>query len=396
MTAPAVTGQAALPAETVVRLLRRAARMPSLRQKYAPWLARCPEAVSLTELPTLTQAELSQALGELDHEHASRSGSYLCASGGPIGAPTLSLMPADLFGADIATAWQPVTRGDVLANLFSPGQLWPAHQLASSIATAAGATVLPVTGLLTGPNLAAWLDYLQARGATALAAPPATLAQVLRHCASTGRRPACLAKLVWIGDELDVLAAGQALAGLPDAQVWGLYAPAQTGAVGWNGPACDPGTVHPLAYQHVEVVDGAVLVTSTHQRCLSPVLRYQLGAAGRFADCPCGASLPALRITSRTDSSFKFCGQLVSAAEIARLAREVADVAEARVVLRAPGNEAEELEIQVLRGPVPRPWLTDRVRRHVLTGHIALSQLPCDRPEALRITITTGRTLWAL
>lgn len=389
MTASTLPGEAALTREATIALLKRACRMPSLHEKYAGYLSG---TGWIDDLPRLTKAELTRALTELEPDSAERHGGYLCASGGTIAAPTLSLVPPDMFVSEIVEHWQPLTRDDVLVNLFPPGRMWHAHHLASSVAIAAGASVLPVTGELSEQNMDRWLGYFLAHRASALAAAPSTLDQLRRHCASTGRALSCLRKLLWAGDELDVVAAALTLRHLPDTQVWGLYGSAETSAIGWNGPACEPDIVHPLPYQHVEVADGAILVTNSHDRCLSPLLRYETGGAGVFAECSCGHRYPGVRIVGRTDSCFKFFGQLISADEIVGLALEVGDVAAAQVVLRVPAADAEQLEIRVLPGPAPGPWLRDRVRRHVLAGHLALSQMPCDSPESVQVAVITALT----
>ena len=296
-------------------------------------------------------------------------------------------MPADMFVPDIVARWQPLTPGDVLVNLLPPGHLWLAHHLVNSVAVAAGASVVPMTGLLTEHCMDRWLDYFQAHRATAVAAAPSTLDRLLRHCVSTGRRLACLRKLLWAGDEFDVLTAALALRHLPDTQVWGLYGSAQTSAIGWNGPDCEPGTVHPLPYQHVEIVGDAILVTNTHDRCLTPLVRYEVGGAGVLTECTCGTGHLAARIVGRTDSSFKFLGQLLCAEEIVGLALEVGDVACAQVVLKAPGTRDARLEILILPAAAPRAYLRDRVRRHVLASHFALSQLPFDSPESVQVMV---------
>ncbi len=61
-------------------------------------------------------------------------------------------------------------------------------------------------------------------------------------------------------------------------------------------------------------------------------------------------------------------------------------------MLRAPGTDAEQLEVRVLPAPAPRPWLRDRARRHILAGHLALSQLPVDSPESVLVSVATALT----
>ncbi|MEU1040472.1 hypothetical protein, partial [Streptomyces sp. NPDC005907] len=48
---------------------------------------------------------------------------------------------------------------------------------------------------------------------------------------------------------------------------------------GRHKPRTTPGRHSPLrpAYQHVELEDGAILVTNLHPECVNPVVRYRLG-----------------------------------------------------------------------------------------------------------------------
>jgi acetylornithine/succinyldiaminopimelate/putrescine aminotransferase/phenylacetate-coenzyme A ligase PaaK-like adenylate-forming protein len=381
------TGSVSPAPDDVHRVLARAARLSSMRAKYAHRLeAATPD---WADLPVLTKEELDTAVDELlAGEPGRRGGAYLYASGGTMSEPRLSLMPGDMFVPDILAHWRPLDPDDVLVNLFTPGRMWSAHYFYNAVAVASGAAVVPFGGL-ADDELDSWLDFFQARGGTALAATPSTLKRLLTHLERSGRTWAGLRKLLWVGEKLDDLTASLAARHLPQARLWGLYGSTETWVVGWNEPRCRPDTVHPLPYQHVEVRDGTILVTNTHEKCVNPLLRYQIGDLGEFVDCPCGRPAAALRVLGRADSYFKFLNQLISPEELVGLACELEDVLEAQLSLVAPDTAEERLVIRVRSTPDARAGLAERVRTHVLAGHLELDYVVTDAPAAVAVELVS-------
>jgi diaminobutyrate-2-oxoglutarate transaminase len=379
------TSSVSPPPADVRRLLARAARLPSLRAKYGDRLDAA--APDWADLPVLTKDELNTAIEELRAGRSGqRRGAYLYASGGTMSEPRLSVIPGEMFVPDILAHWRPLDEQDVLVNMFTPGRMWSAHYFYNAVAVASGAAVVPVGGL-ADDELDLWLDFFQAQGGTALAATPTTLKRLLTHLDRTDRTWPALRKLLWVGEKFDDQAVALVARHLPRAELWGLYGSTETWVVGWNGPLCRPDTVHPLTYQHVELRDGAVLVTNTHQKCLNPLLRYQVGDLGEFVHCPCGRPTTALRVLGRADSYFKFLNQLISPAELVGLACELDDVLDAQLSLVAPDTERERLVIKVRSTSDAAPGLPQRVRSHVLAGHLELGYVVSDVPAALDVSV---------
>lgn len=380
----------ALTADEARDLLARASRAPSLRRKYAEQLAA--DAPVWSELPALTKGELNDALEELRTlDPRQRGGAYYYASGGTMSEPRLSLIPGEMFIADILAQWQPLTPDDVLVNLFTPGRLWSAHYFYNAVAVQLGAAVVPFGGL-EDHELDQWLDFFDAQGATAYAATPTTLKQIIGHCATTGRAMPRIRKLLWVGEKYDDLTAELVAEHLPDAEVWGLYGSSETWVIGWNTPRCPTDTVHPLPYQRVETEDDVILVTNTHPTCVNPLLRYRVGDLGVFTTCRCGRDGVALRVLGRADSYFKFLNQLISPEELIGLAKELPDVRDAQIVLVAPGTDAERLQIRVKPTAAPKPGLRERVRKHVLAGHFELGYVVSDSSAAVEVDVVSHLT----
>jgi phenylacetate-CoA ligase len=379
------TRSAGPPTDDIGHLLARAARLPSMRAKYGDRLGAAEP--DWADLPVLTKEELNTAIEELlAGEPGERGGAYMYASGGTMSEPRLSLIPGDMFVPDILAHWRPLDSHDVLVNLFTPGRMWSAHYFYNALAAASGAAVVPFGGL-GDDELDSWLEFFQAHGGTALAATPTTLKRLLTHLERSGRTWPALRKLLWVGEKFDDLTAALVAKHLPEAEVWGLYGSTETWVVGWNGPRCRPDTVHPLPYQYVELQDGAILVTNTHEKCVNPLLRYRVGDLGEFVDCPCGRPDAALRVLGRADSYFKFLNQLISPEELVGLACELEDVLDAQLSLVAPDTAGERLVIRIRSTPDARPGLSERVRSHVLAGHLELGYVVSDVPAALDVSV---------
>lgn len=369
-------------------LFKRAASLPSLRDKYAV-LGPVPVWQAL---PPLTKEELNTALEELRAPGGSAGrGSYLFGSGGTMSVPRLSLLPGHMFVPDIMDRWAPLAPDDVLVNLFTPGRTWSAHYFYNALAAALGATVIPFGGI-GDEELDSWLDYFADQGVTALAGTPSTLQRVLAHCAATGRTPA-VRTVIWVGEAYDDVTAALVAQVLPEAAVWGNYGSTETWVVGTNGPACATDVFHPLPYQHVELEnDGAVLVTCCHSDTINPLLRYRVGDRGEFTLCPCGEGSPALRVLGRADSHFKFLGMLVSPEELVGLALTVEDVQAAQVALIGDDGDSKRIEIRVRPTDAERPGLSDRVRHAVVSGHLDLGHVVPDAPETVTVAVVSALT----
>ncbi|MEU2247266.1 AMP-binding protein [Streptomyces sp. NPDC019224] len=356
--------QPALTGEEVRDLVRRAAELPGLADRYRAVLAD--GAPALTDVPVLTKDDFRALLPDLFARARSvPGGAVVFGSGGTTAAPKLSLMPSSLFITEIAAHWRPLTSDDVLVNCNNGAELGSMYPFYNQLGHATGAVVIPL-GALDPEQLDGWLDFLEERGATALGGTPSHLAQVLEHYEATGRRPG-FRKLIWTGEAYSRRAAEAARRVLPEAEIHGVYGSTETWVIGHNGPSCPLDTFHLLPYQHIEIEDGAVLVTNTHPDCVNPILRYRLGDRGELTACPCGRTGPALRVLGRDDQQLKFRSILFTPEEVAEAAGSDPEVRDVQLALFEPGTPGERLELRVLLTPgADAAAAEERVRRQVI------------------------------
>lgn len=338
----------AVPASDVRRLVDRAASLPSLAKHYRDLGGNAEPA--LDDVPILTKDDFRSLLPDLfARARSEQGGAVVFGSGGTTAAPKLSLMPAGLFLDDITAHWQPLTSHDVMANCNNGAEMGSMYPFYNGIGRLAGAVVIPL-GALEADTMDRWLSFLADRGTTAFGGTPSHLATILEHCEATGRRPP-FRKIIWTGEAYGRRAAEVTARVMPDAEIHGVYGSTETWVIGHNGPRCDLDTFHVLPYQHIELLDGAVLVTNTHPDCVNPVLRYRLGDRGAWVRCPCGAPVPALRITGRDDHQLKFRSILFTPEEISEAATADADVRDVQLALFDEGTPGERLEVRVLLAP---------------------------------------------
>jgi phenylacetate-CoA ligase len=251
-------------------------------------------------------------------------------------------------------------------NLNNAGELGSMYPFYNMLGHRSGAVVVPL-GALDAHQCGTWLDFLEQRGVTAAGATPSQLIRLLEYCESAGRRPPSLRKLVWTGEPYPRRAAAMTRRTLPDAELYGVYGSTETWVIGHNGPTCPLDSFHLLPYQHVEVVDGAVLVTNTHPSGLNPILRYRIGDRGRLGSCPCGGPGEALQVLGRDDHQLKFRTILITPEEIAEVAQADPAVRAVQLALFEHGDPAERLELRLLLVPGSGPADAEqRVRRLVL------------------------------
>ncbi|MBM7774782.1 phenylacetate-CoA ligase [Actinokineospora baliensis] len=331
--------------EAVLRAIaRRAAALPFFADKYAG--LDLSGDFAFTDLPEMTREDITAAMTPVAGD-GGRSGAYLFTSGGSTAAPKIAWIPIEMHTAAIAAHWRPLRSDDVLANLAMPGRLWSAHYFYNALARHCGADVIGL-GHVEAEEWPHWLDFLHRHGTTALTGTPSTLRQVLDLAVATGH-PILdrLRTAVFFGEPCP-----DALAGLCrelGIGLWGNYGSTETWVIGHNGPTCHPRTFHPLPHQHVEVVDGAALITTTHPDAVAPVLRYRVGDLVSWAKCPCGAAQQALAVHGREGVLIKFAGTLVSPQELVELALLEPSVAAAQAVCF--DGEPERLEIRVVPTP---------------------------------------------
>ncbi|MER8184452.1 AMP-binding protein [Kitasatospora sp. NPDC094015] len=374
-------------------LARQATRFPHFRDKYGK--VDLEGDFDYTDLPEMTRDDVTVA-AEQAAAHRPRSGSaYLFTSGGSTAEPKLAWIPTEMHLGELTRHWQPLTDTDVLANLASPGRLWSAHYCYNRLAELAGADVIGL-GYVADEELGQWLDFLTRHGTTAVAGTPSQLERILLFCERTGHPFAGTLRVgIWFGEpcgpQLPVLRDRVA----PGLGLWGHYGSTETWVIGHNGPGCPIDTFHLLPYQHVELADGAVLVSTLHPGAVAPVIRYRIGDRAEEVACPCGRPGRALRVAGREGSLVKFAGTLVSPHQLVAIATELPGVTAAQIVLTGAAGIAERAEVLVV-GEAEE----ETVRAHLLASQIDLGfalrgddeEFTVRRVDSLPANPRTGKT----
>ncbi len=372
-------------------LLDRAAGFPELAEKYRA-LTVDEGPVGFEGVPPLSGEELRGAVwGGIRTGLTRDRGSVLYLGGGTTDRPSATLVPADLFAADILRDWQPLGPQDMLLNLSRGTRLWPAHDLCNSLAALSGSSSIPY-GSPEGGELARWVDFFGQCGANALAADTPTIRELLRFCQLTDRRLGWLRTLLWFGTGLDSATAELIAEVVPQARVWGLYGSVESWAVAGNGPDCGRNVFHPLRHQYVELLDGELLVSTLHERAVTPLLRYRTGDIGEFAPCPCGSGAPAVRLLGRLDDVLSFRGARFSRVELAELALSVEGVDRADVLVLDAGLPTERLQVRVsLRdGLRADRYQVEWIKECVLDSHLTLSRVLDEAQESVEVVAASG------
>jgi phenylacetate-CoA ligase len=334
-------------------LVRRAARLPHFADKY-----RALDLASdfdFADVPEMTREDVTASAEQAVRGVDRPAGAFLFTSGGSTAEPKIAWIPCEMHLDALLPHWQPLTHRDVLANLAMPGRLWSAHYCYNRVAEHAGADVIGL-GNIGDDELTQWLDFLHRHGTTAVAGTPS---QILKTLRSGHPILAQLRKAIWFGEPCDAELLHLRDRHAPHLELWGNYGSTETWVIGYNGPRCPADTFHVVPYQHVELVDGKVLVTTLHPGAVSPVIRYRIGDRAEFATCPCGGS-SALRLAGREGSLVKFAGTLVSPQELVEVVRAVPGVRAAQVALIA-GDGEEAMEVRVVGEGVTATALRERL-----------------------------------
>ncbi|OIJ88642.1 hypothetical protein BIV25_36355 [Streptomyces sp. MUSC 14] len=382
LCAPALPLQEADVPSVLRELLRRAARIPSLAAKYAPYLD-AEDLTALSGLPVLAQAELARATNEVLALERGGGSAQLWAAGGTLDEPALTLLPEGMFAAQIRRAWNPLGPGDVLANLHPPGKLRPDHYFYNRFAVESGATTLAFGRLPDGSH-DDWLDFFARHHVTALAAPPEMLSRLLGGTAA-GRPVPWLRTLLLGGAGHDATPDARIAECFPYTEVWRLYGSPSTWVTGHRGPQCLADVYHPLPHQQVEIVDGRLRVTTLDPARTPPLIRYQTQDRGEFTRCACGLPGPAVRVIGTTSPFFRFHGRVVSAGELVALATSLDEVAGAQIAVS--GEQRVQLRVRLDPGTPDDHYTHDWIRFRVLEGHLALAACVIEQPDLFDVVV---------
>lgn len=362
-------------------VVRQAAGLPFFSDRYAN--LELAGDFAFTDVPEMTREDITASM-TLASGQSGRAGAYLFTSGGSTAAPKVAWIPIEMHLGAILGHWRPLGPGDVLANLAMPGRLWSAHYFYNGMAERCGADAIGL-GHVEAGEWPQWLDFLDTHGTTALCGTPSTLEQVLT-LALRLRHPVLrrLRAALFFGEPCPESLVRLCRDRLPGVGLWGNYGSTETWVIGHNGPACDATTFHVFPHQHVEVVDGSVLVTTLHEDAVSPVVRYRIGDRARWTRCACGGDR-ALRLLGREGALIKFAGTLVAPDDLLDLARADASVAAAQAAWREA--DPERLEIRVVAAPGATPDVA-ALRARLLDSQIDLRFALRGEEDAFEVVVT--------
>lgn len=330
--------------EDVRPLLARATTIPALRPLYAG--VDISKPVPLAEVPVLTKEDFGTAHTDvLTGARQQHEGTIVLGSGGTTSRPKLSVLPSRMFLPDMQAAWSPLDTTDVLLNCNNGGELGSMNPFYMRLAHTCGAAVIPL-GNVAPEHLRPWLEFIDECACTAIGGTPTYVASVLECYETAGRAPP-FRKIIWTGERYGADARRTTQRVLPEAERYGVYGSTETWVIGHNGPSCDWDVFHPMPYQHVELVDAGILVTTTHPETVNPILRYQVGDRGEWARCCCGREEPGLRVLGRTDYQVKFRSVLFTPEEIAHVAVADPEVRDVQVALFDHGTARERIEVRL-------------------------------------------------
>ncbi len=375
----------------VQRMVQRARQISHFQAKYQD----IPDPINedtFLKLPSIDKLDLRAGFLEMGQLALNeRLGTYLFSSGGTTSHPLLSLIPCHMFIQDIIQHWRPLTRDDVLCNLYTPGRMWSAHYFYNALGEQLAARTIAF-GPVQDEEISTWLDFFEQYQVTAIAGTPTTLKHILAHCSAQKRSLAFIRKFLWVGEAIDMELAQLLRTVTPQAQMWGLYGSTETWVIGYNFPTCPFNTFHVLPYQHVEIAQGRLLVTNLHADCANIILRYSVGDAAAIVKCPCGCVSPALQILGRNDNSFKLWGTLISPQEILDHISRIAKPLEAQLaVLRKPSGETE-LEVRMVSHPI-QEIDTSFIRQKLLEAFFDIKYTVMDESHQLSVALVPSLSI---
>ncbi len=395
---------------TLARLNRLIAfcrrRSPFYARRLPP--GRLDSLAELARLPLLEQEELKSHLppGGEGILTAPLRHSYAFASGGTTGDPKFVYRTVDetLYNARALakglrlSVFQP---GDVVANLLFAGNLWASFVSFNQALEQVGCHILPIAGSVGLDKVLRYLMTFRPNGAVSIPSVFLSLARQVEKEDLVGR--VVLQKISSGGEHL-FPEAREYLSRVLGVQKFAStgYTTNDTGAIGFQCPACSGGLHHVHEDLHiVEILDpeskeplppgqvGLVVVTNL-QRRLMPMIRYLVGDMGRILEesCPCGRRLRLMELLGRSDEALRLGpGQVVPQA----VARAIAEVRGLSYHFRMIARRRGLLDLLVLEvearpglGPEERRQAGRELGRHLLRTIKPEVALAMERGEVAR------------
>ncbi|MGC5701703.1 hypothetical protein J4P02_16010 [Pseudomonas sp. NFXW11] len=204
---------------------------------------------------------------------------------------------------------------DVVANLLVPGGFGCLYEGLSRLLEPIGCTILPV-GRLDAQDLPhVCLEVCREAGVSALLATPGGIVQAA-HLAQKAGIQLDIKKVVYIGEAFSAAKQNYIRSVWPDAQFYGLYGNTEVGFIGVSTPAHPPGHYDFLSkWVFAEVDESGKLYLSDLKAPIVPVIRYETGDLATLLPASHNR-IGTLVLQGRSDTSFNFCGNLLSLAHV--------------------------------------------------------------------------------
>ncbi len=316
---PEIETLARIKLRTLLELAR--SRSPFYRERLAGFPLHDPEV--LPTLPILNKEDL--VANSPPESEAMLTGplasAYLFRSGGTTGAPKFSPFSVsefkhwvDIFKRTYGAAG--LTPQDRVANLFVSGSLYASFIFINRMVEEMGCLNLPFTSSAAPDTVSAQIERFDINVMMGI---PSWLLEVV--AALTPAAAAKVTKIFYGGENLYPEEREWLQSHLPNLRTIasGGYASVDAGMMAFQCGA-SPGGVHHVHADHVilEIIDpetwmavapgevGLLLVT-TLDRHLMPLIRYRTGDVGRWVpgDCPCGRQMPRFELLGRGDDSLR-------------------------------------------------------------------------------------------
>jgi phenylacetate-coenzyme A ligase PaaK-like adenylate-forming protein len=208
------------------------------------------------------------------------------------------------------------------------------------------------------------------------------------HARSAGIQLPALRKVLWLGEAWHSKIDEDMAAVAPNAQRWGMFGSTETWVVGTNTPRCPADVFHTLPAQLVHVGEGELLdFTTLNPDMLNPVLRYQTGDAGRFVECACGRSDPAMQVLGRRDSVVQVRGLGLHVDDIIEQVEREPGVSRAQIVITELAGRVSTVDVLVMAGHDADPDLAQRLRKELISATFTISTAFQHDPDSFQVKV---------
>lgn len=292
---------------------------------------------------------------------------YLFRSGGTTGAPKFSPFSVaefrrfvDVFKRTYGAAG--LMPDDRVANLFVCGSLYASFLFVNRLIEETGCLNLPFTANATPKTVSATLERFDVN---VLMGIPSWLLEVVSALSplAAGR----VTKVFYAGENLYPEEREWLHSRLPNLQILasGGYGAVDSGLMAYQCRASD-GAIHHVIADHVilELVDpetcrpvsegepGMLLVT-TLDRHLMPLIRYKIGDVGRWleGECPCGRTMPRFELLGRGDDTLRIGIATVGIEEVLPAIAQVPGLSTHAQIVKERRDRKDQLTVRVERKP---------------------------------------------